>query len=81
MSTNSQLVSEADLLDSTGYAHRGHLENWLRDNRIEYWRGKDGKLFTTVGLMEAAKLGGDQGHHPKRAIRFASSSGSSSQKQ
>lgn len=40
----SALISEAELLDWTGYTQRAALENWLLDNRIPYRPGKGGKL-------------------------------------
>lgn len=66
------LVGEKELLEKTGYSERGWLENWLRRNGIRYWRGKDGELLTTTGLMEAAVMGNDaRPASPARAIRFS----------
>lgn len=66
----STLVSEAELLDKTGYESRGWLEKWLRENKIKYWKGRDGKIVTTIGLMEASKLGKDGSPHDQQAVGF-----------
>ena len=72
----SILVGERELLEKTGYQDRGWLEAWLRRNNIRYWRGRDGELLTTTGLMEAALMGKDAAPAPtsstaRRPIRFA----------
>ncbi|HVT35661.1 MAG TPA: DUF4224 domain-containing protein [Nevskiaceae bacterium] len=64
----SAIVQEEELLKSTGFEKRGWLENWLREQGIEYFRGKDGRVFTTVGLLEAAKQRGARGS--SQSIRF-----------
>jgi hypothetical protein len=60
----STLVTEPELLASTGYSQRGRLETWLRAQGIRYWRGRDGQILTTTGLMEAAALGQHAGRTP-----------------
>lgn len=66
------IVTEDHLKEVTGYSARGHLEHWLRANRIPYYRGKDGRLFTTIGLLESVKTGGSApGVTPRRQLKFA----------
>lgn len=64
------IVDEAELLKLTHYKSRGHLEKWLVNNRIKYFRAKAGKLFTTVGLMEAAKNPHHAGPEPIVPFEF-----------
>ncbi len=42
---NPNLINEADLFECTGYKYRAALRNWLINNAIPYYSGKDGKLF------------------------------------
>lgn len=64
------IVEEEALLQATGYADRGWLERWLRANRVKYFRGKDDRLFTTIGLLEASKLDKDPAGGSRRPISF-----------
>lgn len=52
----SSIIREPELLAATGYDHRGHLERWLRDNRVPYFRGRAGVIFTTARLLESVHL-------------------------
>ena len=52
----ANIIREPELMAATGYEHRGHLERWLRENRVPYFRGRRGALFTTARLLESAKL-------------------------
>lgn len=63
-------VHEPELLAATGYEHRGHLERWLRENRVPYFRGRRGALFTTTRLLESAKLPQADGPASAPAIEF-----------
>lgn len=68
----SEPLSEEQLFALTGYSDRGWLEKWLQREGIRYWRGRGGRLCTTTGLMEAAKLGKDAPREQRaRPIRFA----------
>lgn len=70
----SQIVTEAQLQEASGFAQRSRLEQWLRANNIRYWRGRDGLLCTTTGLMEAAALGqhaAPPANGPAAPVRFA----------
>ena len=48
----TQLLTEAELKEWTSYKHQGDLEKFLQEHRIPYFRGKGGKLLTTLGLIE-----------------------------
>lgn len=50
------IIGEPELMAATGYEHRGHLERWLRENRVPYFRGRAGVIFTTARLLDSAKL-------------------------
>ena len=54
--TVANIIREPELLAATGYEHRGHLERWLRENRVPYFRGRAGVIFTTARLLDSAKL-------------------------
>ncbi len=55
---NRDLLTESDIANWCGYKRQGDIERWLKENGIRYFRGKDGKLLATIGLVEAAKLQG-----------------------
>ena len=52
----SGIIREPELMEATGYDHRGHLERWLRNNHVPYFRGRGGALFTTQRLLESVHL-------------------------
>lgn len=54
--TVANIIHEPELMAATGYEHRGHLERWLRENRVPYFRGRAGVIFTTARLLDSAKL-------------------------
>lgn len=54
--TVANIIREPELMAATGYEHRGHLERWLRENRVPYFRGRAGVIFTTARLLDSAKL-------------------------
>lgn len=51
---HSQIVTEEVLMASTGYDERGRLEGHLRKSGIRYFRGRGGRVWTTIGLIEGA---------------------------
>lgn len=53
---SSQLLTQSDLANWCGYKRQGDIERWLRDEGIKFFRVRDGKISTTIGLIEAAKL-------------------------
>lgn len=55
MSLQNVLLEE-DLLAMTGYESVGWLERWLNEQRIKFFRGKDGRIFTTITLLERRVL-------------------------
>lgn len=55
MSLQNVLLEE-DLLAMTGYESVGWLERWLNEQRIKFFRGKDGRIFTTIALLERRVL-------------------------
>lgn len=61
--TTANIIHEPELMAATGYERRGHLERWLRENRVPYFRGRAGVIFTTARLLDSAKLpqAGDPG--------------------
>ncbi len=50
----NHLVSTEDLMKVTGYKKAGHVESWLQNNHILYFRGKDGYIFTTIQKLNEA---------------------------
>lgn len=52
----SQILTEDDLLKITQFESRGHLERCLTEQRIPYFRGRGGIIWTTLHLVESAKL-------------------------
>lgn len=48
------LVQFDDLRQVLGYERMADVERCLRDQGIRYFRGRNGVLWTTVGLIEAA---------------------------
>lgn len=54
------IITEDDLMAATEYTTRGRLESHLRDNHIPFFRGRDGRLWTTLGLIESARLKQDR---------------------
>lgn len=57
----SALLKQPDLLEWTGYKRPADLENWLKENRIPYRKGKGGELVTTQAAVDAALLGVNHG--------------------
>lgn len=64
------IIREPELLAATGYEHRGHLERWLRENRVPYFRGRAGVIFTTARLLDSAKLPQADGPASAPVIEF-----------
>lgn len=52
-SMNNQIITQTDLEEMLGYKRAGDIARWLRDNKIKYFY-KQGRIFTTIGLIEAA---------------------------
>jgi len=50
----NRLVSKEDLLKVTGYKKVGHVESWLQQNHIPYFRGKQGNIITTIDKINQA---------------------------
>jgi hypothetical protein len=48
------VVQLEDLQAITGYQRAADVERCLRDQGIRYFRGRNGVLWTTLGLIEAA---------------------------
>ena len=48
------LVSTEDLMKVTGYKKAGHVESWLQQNHIAYFRGKQGNIITTIDKINDA---------------------------
>ena len=53
---NPAFVSQDELAEQTGFKRQGDLERHLREEGIQFFRGKGNKIWTTIGLIEAAKL-------------------------
>lgn len=64
------IVEEETLFAMSGYERRGDVENWLRTNGVRYFRGRSGRLSTTVRLLEASKGLGDAGPGDKITVDF-----------
>lgn len=47
------IVQQEALLQATGYKQLGSLERWLRNNRIRFYIGKGGHIWTTEHALEA----------------------------
>lgn len=58
---STAVLTESQLAESTGYKRRGDLEKYLQEQGIKFFTGKGGKLWTTTGLVEAAKLTAQNG--------------------
>ena len=56
MTATSPIIDEGALKAATGYERRGDVERWLRDNKVPYYRGRKGALFTTARLLESVHL-------------------------
>ncbi len=52
-----QLIQQKELFEWSGYKRQGDLENFLKSEGIQYFRGRGGRLLTTPGLINAAKIG------------------------
>ena len=50
----SSLVSTEDLMKVTGYKTAGHIESWLQNNHIPYFRGKERNIITTIDKINEA---------------------------
>lgn len=48
------IIQQEVLLEATGYEQPGSLERWLRDNRIRFYIGKGGRIWTTEFAINAA---------------------------
>ena len=66
------LVSTEDLMKVTGYKTAGHIESWLQNNHIPYFRGKERNIITTIDKINDALDGAKKrmktiefGHGPK----------------
>ncbi len=55
---SAQLLTEQELSEWCGYKRQGDIEKFLIKEGIKFFRGKDGKLLTTHGLIDASKLNG-----------------------
>jgi hypothetical protein len=51
-----QLIPEADLMEWTGYKRRDALVNWLRQNRIPYLLGREGRVCCTTDAVNLPLL-------------------------
>ena len=56
----NHFVTIDELKDVTGYKRQGDIENWLQSERIPFFRGKNGRVFTTPEKINEA-LGGVAG--------------------
>ena len=54
MHPHPALLTEADLLAWLGYSQRGRLEDRLRTLGVPIIYGRDGRICTTLGALEAA---------------------------
>lgn len=50
------LLSTADLLQASGFESVGALRRSLKEQGVPYFLGKDGRPWTTIPLLTAAKL-------------------------
>ncbi len=66
----SSIIQEPELMAATGYDHRGHLERWLKDNKVPYYRGRAGVIFTTCRLLESVHLPQSGGPAAANEIEF-----------
>ena len=57
MSTPNEIISEEALFKATGFRSRAHLARSLEHQGVQYLRGRDGRLWTTVSAVDRA-LGG-----------------------
>lgn len=53
------LVSDAQLVELSGYTRPGDQAKWLKEKGIAYAIGRDGRPRTTWGLVEEALRGND----------------------
>lgn len=63
----SNLVTQQQLSEWTGYARAADIERWLRENKIPFTFGKGNKLCTTQTAIDRAILGES---HNAKAIEF-----------
>jgi len=55
-----RIITFEELCEATGYKRAKELRENLEDNQIPFIIGKDGRLWTTTGLVMAAKGFGDK---------------------
>lgn len=56
MNPNAAVLLERDLQAMSGYTRRGDIERWLTAEGVKFFRGRNGQISTTLGLVEAAKI-------------------------
>ena len=54
--TNSTLLSEDDLKNWSGYRHKDALVNWLRQHKVPYWIGNQGRICCTLDGVNNALM-------------------------
>ena len=52
---NNSIVSDKQLKDITKYKNTGDVQKCLSRQGIQYYYGKNNTIWTTIGLIEAAK--------------------------
>lgn len=57
---NTQLLTQDQLLDWTGYTRKADLERFLRKNKIKYTYGKELRVCTTQAAIDAAMVPANQ---------------------
>ena len=57
--SDGQLVTSEDLKKVTGYTRIGDIERWLQQENIPFFRGKRGKIFTTIEKLNEALSPGE----------------------
>lgn len=53
----SDLITQEALMEATGYRRQAALERHLQRNGVQYFRGKDGQIWTTRAAIDHALLG------------------------
>jgi hypothetical protein len=48
------LITESELLEATGYEHRGRLARCLEKQGIRFYRGDRGRIWTTLDEVNRA---------------------------
>ncbi len=53
----TELLSQPELMEWSGFKQRTGLIQWLLDNRIPFFYGKGGTIVTTVSAINSPLIG------------------------